>query len=268
VGQIVTASEVVHVFNFTKLAWGKVSAASGAVPSTPEMATVVDSPLTDFVMSDHGVLTYTGAIPNLVHRVQIQLTSRSQAAFAGDWHYVIWAGADSPRDPFEVQVTQSQFSGYHFINIVDFVTLNSGDVVQLWAKPPEIPVLLDVLGFSFTVAPVADATKPDAKPPAMGTAWLAQENAVNLHLLNSDLAELVTYNGKSISAIFDPLPNEIDMQTGAAIISTDPRLSVRASDLDLPPLEGDDVSARGVQYHVSAVHEVGNDWVDILLHKD
>jgi len=69
----------------------------------------------------------------------------------------------------------------------------------------------------------------------------------------------------SIQAIFDEAYEAIDPQTGASIISTQPMIRVRLSDLPRSPGRGDQATIKGTLYRVNTFEPDGGGGARLLL---
>lgn len=106
------------------------------------------------------------------------------------------------------------------------------------------------------------------------TDWTTVENRFDEKFRDSALAEPVlftSYGGtqRSIRGVFNPTSLEMDPETSALVRTNQVVLSVHLADLEFPPNAGDgsdEVTARGVDYTVVDVLEVGATWADLHLH--
>lgn len=97
--------------------------------------------------------------------------------------------------------------------------------------------------------------------------WTELETRFDHDLVDSEVTEEVTYSGCKVEGVFELGPVNIDPDTGVELVSSEPRLGCRLSDLPKAPAEDDPVVARGVDYVVVVWEEHSSDWVEIRLHE-
>lgn len=106
------------------------------------------------------------------------------------------------------------------------------------------------------------------------TDWTTVENRFDERFRDSALAEPVLFTSfggtqRSVRGVFNPTSLEMDAETGALVRTNRVALSVHLADLESPPDAGDgqdEVTARGVDYLVVDVEQVGAAWAELHLH--
>ena len=106
------------------------------------------------------------------------------------------------------------------------------------------------------------------------TDWTTAEARFDKNFRDSSLAEPVLFTSfggtqRSIRGIFSPTSLEMDAETSVLVRTNRVVLSVFVPDLESPPNAGDgkdEVTARGVDYVVVDVEQVGATWADLVLH--
>ena len=106
------------------------------------------------------------------------------------------------------------------------------------------------------------------------TDWTTVENRFDEKFRDSALAETVLYTSfggtqRSVRGVFNPTSVEMDADTSVLVRTNRVVVSVYLPDLESPPDAGDDrdeVTARGVDYTVVEVEQVGATWADLTLH--
>lgn len=98
-------------------------------------------------------------------------------------------------------------------------------------------------------------------------AW-ALASVANIACRNT-FGESVVVAGQSVRAIFDQAYQEVVLQGGAPIASTQPVLDVVLADLTGTPVQGDlvTISETGVVYKVAKVQPDGEGTAKLFLHR-
>jgi hypothetical protein len=97
--------------------------------------------------------------------------------------------------------------------------------------------------------------------------WAQLEADLNDSLVDSDLGEVVIYEGEAVEAVFEPRPVDVDTGEAVSVMTTEASLLARLTDLPKDPAEGDTVEARGVDYHVAYLEDPVAGSVKLWLHE-
>lgn len=102
--------------------------------------------------------------------------------------------------------------------------------------------------------------------------WPALEDRVSTALVGGPLGEPAYYSQGgatpiAVRGVFSLHTTEVDPGTGLRILTDQPQIAFRRTDIATEPREKDLVTVRGVVYVVAEVREFDGSWIELRLHR-